>query len=333
MGIGTEVEAAIDLLLTNFVSSKSAALCAALVPIALTGATIYLLVMGFAIMRGEANDSLHTFLWKSFKMAFIAGLALSAGEYQASIVDGITGIQGAFIQSMSGLSSIGALVDNMAKPFDDLGQQLWSQATTGFWPNFSLLGAAALVAVAEAFLFVVGLGFYLLAKVALALVFAVGPAYILCAMWPATQKYTESWIGQALNYIVLNVLVGASIAMLTDFASQFANHIAQTQDTVNVIKATMALLLCSGALAVVMLNLPQLAGALSGGASISGIGRAIGRALMDMGKGGKKDEPKPGGGDITPGRDTDPARRPQTGREQSQPLYQRHTIDNIRKAA
>ena len=331
MGIATELEVAIDQLLVTFVSSKSAALCGALVPIALTGATIYLLVMGFAIMRGEANDSLHTFLWKSFKMAFIAGLALSVGEYQASIVDGITGIQGAFLQSMSGVSSVGGLVDNMAAPFLDLIQQLWSQATVGFWPNFSLLAAAGLVQIAQIFLFVVGLGFYLLTKVALALVFAVGPAFILCAMWPATQKYTESWVGQALNYVVLNVLIGASIVMLTGFASQYANHIAQTPDTANVIKATMALLLCSGALGVVMLNLPQLATALSGGASISGIGRAIGRAGMDMGRGSKKDGPMPAGGDIRPARNTGSTQS--TGREQSQPLYLRHTIDNIRRAA
>jgi type IV secretion system protein VirB6 len=346
MGIATQVEAAVDLMLSTFVSAKSAALCVALVPLALSGATIYMLMMGYAIMRGEANDSLHTFVWKSFKIAFIAGLALSAGAYQTHVIDGIEGIQGAFIQTMSGAATIGGLVDNMAQPFDELGTALWAKATTGFWPNFSLLAAAAMVAIAQAFLFVVGLGFYLLAKVALALVFAMGPAFILCAMWPATQKYTESWLGQALNYVILNVLVGASIAMLTAFASQFAGHITATQDTTNVLKATMALLLCSGALAVVMLNLPQLAGALAGGASLSGIGRAVGRALFSGGGGKDKDKPKPNeGGEIedkTKPKDKDKDNPGPQGRNDSsngpggqtqQPLYQRHTIDHIRNAA
>lgn len=341
MGIAMQVEDAIDLLLNGYILSKSSALCSALVPIALTGATIHLIVMGFAIMRGEANDPLHTFLWKSFKTALIAGIALSGGIYNSYVVDGINGIGGAIIQSLSGAATVGALLDDLAKPFNDLGQALWSEAVTGL-PKFGLMFAAALVAVAEAFLFVVGLGFYLLAKVAVALVFAIGPVFILCAMWPATQKYTESWIGQALNYTLLNVLVAASIGMLMQFASQFASELIVQGGSVNAIKSATALLLCSGALCVVMLNLPQLASALSGGASISGIGRAIGRALT--GNSGSKDESKPpGGGNIDESGkqwagghklNEDGSFSP-VGLQQgtANPAYQRHTIDHIKKAA
>lgn len=336
MGIAEEVEQAIDLMLNTFVSSKSAALCAALAPIALTGATIYLIVMGFAIMRGEANDPLHTFVWKSFKMALIAGLALSAGDYQSNIVEGTQGIETAFIQAMSGLNSVGALVDDMAKPFSDLGQQLWNQAVTGFWPNFGLIAAAASVAIAEFFIFAIGLGFYLLAKVALALVLAVGPPYILCAMWPGTEKYTESWLGQAINYVILKVLVAVSIVMLTTFASQFAAHVAVTSDALNVIRATTSLLICCGALGIVMLNLPQLASALAGGASLSGIGRMIGRALLDtLNRPGKPKKPAPEGGSINKGRGIDGARGQSTGPAPPprQPLFQRNTIERLRKAS
>jgi type IV secretion system protein VirB6 len=331
MGIGEEVEKALDFLLVSFVTSKSAAMCAALVPIAITGATIYLLVMGFAIMRGEANDPLHTFVWKSFRMTLIAGIALSAGEYQTTIADGTDALVGAFLESMSGFTSVGAVVDDIARPFSELGQQIWNQAVTGFWPNFALIAAAGAVAVAEFLMFAIGLGFFLLAKVALALVLAVGPAFVLCAMWPGTEKYTESWLGQVLNYVVLKVLVAVCILMLTDFASKFAAHIQVTADTVNVVKATTSLACCSGALVIVMLNLPQLAAALSGGASISGIGRTIGRALLDMMNRPKKDKSPPAGGEISQargrGQGTGPLPPPR------KPLYQRNTIEQLKKAS
>jgi type IV secretion system protein VirB6 len=80
-GIAQTLEAGVDTLLTGYVTAKSAAVSAAIAPVALTGVTIYVLLMGFAIMRGEAHDSLQTFLWRSAKIAFIAGLALSAGEF------------------------------------------------------------------------------------------------------------------------------------------------------------------------------------------------------------------------------------------------------------
>ena len=334
MGIAQEVETAITFLLDSFVSSKSAALCSAIVPIALTGATIYVILMGFAIMRGEANDSLQTFLWKSFRMALIAGIALNVGTYQNMIIDGSEGLVGALLHSLSGFDTVGSLVDDIAKPFSALGQQIWSKAVVGFWPHFGLIAAAAAVGIAEFFMVAIGLGFYLLAKVALALVLAIGPVYIMCAMWPGTEKYTESWIGQVLNYIVLKVLVGVCILMLTDFASKFAAHISVNSDAVNVISATSALLMCCGALTIVMLNLPQIASALAGGASFSGIGRTIGRAFIDtLNRPGKASaKSPPGGGEIAPvsGRGgqstTGPAPPPR------QPLYQRNTIERLRKA-
>ena len=329
MGIATQVETAIDGLLNTYVSSKSAALCGILMPIALTGTTIYLLVMGYAVMRGEAHDSLHTVLWKWFKISMIAGIALSAGEYQGTIVDGLQGVQGAFVSAFGNATTIGGLVDNMAQPYDDLGQQLYNEAVVGFWPNFSLLIAAAIVSLAQAFLFVVGLGMYLLAKVAFALVLAVGPAFILCAMFPATQRFTESWLGQALSFVFLNVLVGASIAMLTSFASQFAAHVQANVGNTAIIKDVMALLIVSAALAVVMLNLNTIASALSGGASISGVGRELARYIMTRGAKPPKQPPQggsiqgQGGGGSSAG----------SGGGGSQPLYQRNVIDNIRRAA
>jgi type IV secretion system protein VirB6 len=332
MGIAQAVEEAIDGLLTSVVSAKSAALCAALAPIAITGCTIYIVAMGFAIMRGDTNDPLHTFVWKTFRMAFIAGIALSAGAYQTMIIDGSAALEVALIESMSGMSSVGALIDDLAKPFVDLGEQIWSQAVVGFWPHFGLIAAAGAVALAQCFIFCLGLGFYLLAKVALAVVLAVGPIFIMCAMWPGTEKYTESWLGQLLNYVVLKVLVATTIVLLTSFVSQYAAHISVTADATNVITATTSLLLCCGALGIVMLNLPQIAAALSGGASISGIGRTVGRALLDLLNRPKTPKASPPtGGEIGQGSGrgnaTGPVPPPRV------PLFQRNTIERLRKTS
>jgi type IV secretion system protein VirB6 len=347
MGIATKLEAAIDLMLNTYVSGVSSTLCSDLTPVAISGFTIYLLLMGFAVMRGQTQDSVQTIAWRCAKVGFICGLALSAGDYNNLAVGGIQGIQGVFTNAFGGVPSIGALIDNMSAPYDALGQSLYSQATTGFMPNFSLLLAAGMVAIAQAVLFVVGLGLYLLAKVTLALTFAIGPAFILCAMFPATQRFTESWLGQALNSVMLNVLIAASITMLTSFASQFAQAVQNNLGTSALVNDIMALLLVSGSLAVVMLNFNSIAGALAGGASISGIGRDIYRGVSDMlRRSPKPAEPAAAGGAIN---NTSGAgggyRIPQygTGAANSSPysygnsgaipLYQRNVMDNIRKAA
>jgi type IV secretion system protein VirB6 len=329
MGIASEVEASVDALLSSAITSKSAAFCDALIPIAIVGVSIYLATFGFAIMRGEANNTMQTVLWKCFRISLIAGLALSVGTYHTYVVEGTSALEVAYIQTLSPSSTtVGALIDDLDRPFVELGSKLWQQGVTGFWPNYSLLGGAALVAIAQFILFAISLGFYLLAKVGLSLVLAVGPVFVLCAMWPATEKYTESWLGQVLNYVFIKVLVAACLVSLTAFASQYAAHIEENTDAINVIKSATSLILCAGALAVIMLNLPQLASALTGGASISGIGRTIGRGLLDLlNKPGRQKSPPPKGGDIKPVPRPGEAGSPPSPR---QPLYNRNTIERLR---
>jgi type IV secretion system protein VirB6 len=352
MGIGVELEKGISTVLDTFVTSKSAALCGVMAPVLLTASTVYMIWMGFSVARGEANDPLHTVLWKAFRMAMIFGVALSAGAYQSVVLDAINGIQGAFLQAIGGVTSVGQLVDNMAIPFNDLGTSFWTQATLTTIPSVSILAAAAMVAVAEVWLFAIGLGLFLIAKVSLALVFAVGPAFIACMAFPASQKYTESWIGQALNFSLVSVFVVASVSMLMSFASQFAANALAHPGAVSQIKAATSLLIVSVALGVVVLSLPVFASALSGGASVSGIGRALGSKAMDLLT--KKDDPnpkpEPAGGDIKPTGDASAS--PGSGSSNNgagnsggsgagsanagagkNPLYQRDVVDKIKKSA
>jgi type IV secretion system protein VirB6 len=331
MGIGVAVEDAIDLILDTFVSEKSGALSSALAPLALTGVTIHLLFTARAILAGELREPVPDVTWRIARIAFIIGLALGAGAYQSNVVELANGLEQGMIKALSGATSIGKLVDDLSTPYADLGQQLWNRAITGFWPNFGLLIAAGGVAIIQVGLFGVGLGLYLLAKIGLVLMLAVGPAYILCAIGASTQKYTESWLGQVLNFVVLKVLIALSIQMLTDFTSTFAAHIDADMDAINVIKAVIALFCCGGALFVVMLNLPQIASALAGGGTISGIGRTIAQTLLyrslrhpSPARSGNSRNIIHGNGGGRQSGESSPTRGP---------LYQRNTLDHLRSSS
>ncbi|OEZ54870.1 TrbL/VirB6 plasmid conjugal transfer protein [Duganella sp. HH105] len=327
--IAENIENAIDILLSDFVTSKSSALCAALQPIALTGITIYLILRGISLSRGYGNETFSGVLEKILRISVITELALQVGVYQEVIVGGLTSIGIAVMEITTGETSFGAVLDKLAEPYAILGDKLWSDATVGVLPHVGLLFAAAVVSLSQAVLFSVGLGLYLLAKVSVTLTFAVGPAFILCAIWPSTQKYTESWLGQTLNYIFLKVLVGITFVMLTSFASQYARHITAKADALNVIDAACALLLVSIVLTIIMLFHPQLSTALFGGASVSGVGRAIFRLLerlLQAPSSNPPKDPKPHANSILD--------RPKTSNSiehaRYTPLYQRHTLERLR---
>ncbi|MDQ1922679.1 type IV secretion system protein [Massilia pseudoviolaceinigra] len=337
MGIATKLEASIDGLVKTFITDTSQNLSGVLAPLAVTGACIYLLLMGYSIMRGDAKESVQTVLWKCFRIALISGLVFGAGEYQGMVVAAVQGLQDGLIEAISGEATMGSLIDNMMMPFAILGKSLLESAITGYIPAWGYLAAFVLVSLAQAALFVIGIGYYLLAKISLALVLGVGPIFILCAMFPATQKYTENWIGQAMNYVLLNVLVAACIAMTTGFVSDYAADVTLKKDEVNTVFSAMALFIACASLAVVMLNLPQLASALAGGASISGIGREIASAAMSGGKymAGKMKAPPPPPPPLPPTGGSIAGQGGAGGGQGggAQPLYQRETIENIQNSA
>lgn len=343
-GVATYIENAIDQLLANFVTAKSAAFCAALAPLALTGTTIYIMIMGYAVMRGEAHDSLHTVLWKWFKVSMVAGVALSGGEYQATVVEGINAIPGILSAVFGGSATIGGMIDGIADPLIAMVKMLQTKSSMGTFPDLTLFAAAMTVALAELIIVVIGIAMYVFAKVALALCLAVGPIFILCLLWPATQSRFEGWLGQTLSFAWLQGMLAAAIGMVYTIIEQFADKVQQNANTNDVLTDAGALLAVSIIVAILVWRMPQIAAAMTGGTSVEGIGRDIGRAMANaFNGGGKSNRSKSGGGGEIKGGDSGQPAQPATPSQATAnarssygidtPLYQRQVIDNIRRAA
>ncbi|ESQ92559.1 type IV secretion system protein [Asticcacaulis benevestitus] len=338
-GLASEIETAIDALLNTFVTEKSAAVCGVLTPVALTGATLYILMIGYAIIRGEAHDPIHTSLWKFVKMAFVAAAALGVGTYQGDVLNAFYGIQEGLIQAFSAQTTVGGVIDDFMVPYDALAAAIGQEASTSMVPDLTLYLAMAIVVLAEVWIFAIGIGLYLMAKVALALVLALGPAFILCAMFPATQRYTENWIGQVINYVVLSVLVVAAFTMLTLFAQAFAQAVLNNlANDSAIIKDCVALLIVSIALGVVMLNLNFIASSLAGGAAISSQGMGVAAMLAGgalafsaFGGGDRKGRTSGQTNSISQGNAQRAPNAPSRPAPAALPLYQRHTDDNLNR--
>lgn len=213
-------------------------------------------------------------------MAIVAGLALSIGEYGNVVVNGVLALQSGLVSAMGGAPSVGGLIDTMTDPYTKLVEALMSAGTAGMMPKFSLILAAVLVAVAQAILFPIALGMYLLAKVGLALLLAVGPIFVACALFPATQRFTESWLSATLSMVLTSVLLAASIGMVGTLAGEFAAAVLAQVGSTAFLADVVALLLLSIALVIVVLNVNTLAAAITGGVSLSGVGRDAGRAAL-----------------------------------------------------
>ncbi len=272
MGIGTFVESAIHTSLTNYVTTYSTAVIDVLTPIAVTAVTTYVLWTGFQVMRGEAPDAVSTLLWKWFRIAMITGLALHGPEYQAIVTDGLDGLQGAFATAFGGGPTVGATVDHMAAPFYSLIEQLFTDASTSLFPKFALLVAGSLSAVAALAMGFISMGIYLVAKVSLAVLLALGPAFIFCAMFPVTQRYAESWVSAALSSVFTNVLIMATVSFMTSIVHTACTQILAGYSQTSIVVDTCGLLLLSLTCAYVLIHVQSLGAVLAGSISFGSAG-------------------------------------------------------------
>jgi type IV secretion system protein VirB6 len=139
----------------------------------------------------------------------------------------------------------------------------------------------------------------IVAKVSLALIIALGPAFIACSLFDASRRFFFGWLSQAVNYLVLMALIIAVFQMILGLVTQQWSQI-DGQDAMAGGLIFIALCILG---AIFFLQTPSIAAGIAGGASagISDFGNAIGAAFRGPGgvatsvAGGRSAAPRSGG--------------------------------------
>lgn len=290
--------------LENFISSGTSGIASWVTGPLTVALTLYVVIYGFLVLRGSIPEPIMEFAFRAMKLAIILMLVQNASNYQTYVTkvffeDLPTEISGALnTGSAPSASAFDSLLDKGQKSANDI----WAK---GSWPVDVLTGAAGLVVIVMTFV-VAAIGYVvsLYARVALAIVLAIGPIFVALAMFQSTRRFTEAWIGQMANFVILQVLVIAVGSLLvTCLDATFA-----TMDSyADVLMRPIALGAIALASLYVFYQLPGIASALAaGGASLTyGYGaardahdstvarstrraaRAIGRGIRAAGSGAR----------------------------------------------
>jgi type IV secretion system protein VirB6 len=250
-GLFTAVGGTLENGMSTYVTNVSSALSSALVPVATTGVTIWVLAYGLAVVRGEAHEAVPAFAWRGLKVAITLAFALSAGIYQQQVVAAVDGatsglaqtiqnaanttsggnpgcgaVSGGSVTGQGSATSIYQTLDCYDQQIDLVMDAYFDKAThEGFSP--SGLAAAigdfvcGLVAALGGSMFLIVLAFeVVMARMLLDLVLGLGPVFIACAAFAPTARFFEAWTAKVVNYALLEVLVAAFLGMaLTAFSA------------------------------------------------------------------------------------------------------------------
>jgi type IV secretion system protein VirB6 len=337
MGLAASFESSILSAVSTFAKEASSNLMVPLIELAGAGLTIYYILQGLAIIRGEASEPLHDLMKHIIKMSFILALATSSTLYQTHVIGSVTGLVGMMTEAFTpGATTVGAMLDEQFWEVAPLTNMLLAEgARLSPWHNptagMPLFISAGLISLATQIAFIVAMSMSLIASVSLQLCFAVGPIFILAAGWNSTKRFAENWISVTLGFAMTNVVLGLLLSCLGAVAGSMVDSILKStvdvssldaftllkssvldgkdyttesikmaQAYTNVIWSSFQYLATVVVLAFIMWQAKTFATALTGGVGIDGIGSWIASRLAfsrAMPKTGA--EPKaPGGGQI-----------------------------------
>ena len=241
------------------------------------------MLWGWSMIRGVIEEPITDGVTRIVRLSIICGLALSTSYYSSYITDWIWKTPDALAKIVSGQDGKTGLnfLDGLLNEFFDLASDYIDDAykkknTVGI-PDLMLLAIGWAVYVAGIVVTGYAAFLFMLAKMALSTLLAVGAIFILMAIFESTKKFLDAWIGQVANYIFLVMLTSAVCKLLLIHIDSYIPENMKGLTVANAIQ----LIAISMVGILVLMQVPTIASALGGGAAIGTLG-AIGAAWSKM---------------------------------------------------
>jgi type IV secretion system protein VirB6 len=237
---------------------------------------LYVMLYGFAILRGSISEPIIDFAIRSLKLALIVMLATTTAYTSWVTTPLFQTLPNTLTQALGGATSTdpGTAFDQFFGRAAYLGEKI-SQTASLTNPGPLLMSGA--VYVIGALAAALGFGIVIVAKVTLALLIALGPIFIACSLFDVSRRFFFGWLSQAVNYLVLMALIITVFQLVLSLVGDQWGQI-NGQDPMAGGLLFIALSILG---AIFFLQTPSIAAGIAGGASagLADFGGAVGMAF------------------------------------------------------
>jgi type IV secretion system protein VirB6 len=206
------------------------------------GVTIYIILLGFAILRGAVDYPFREFVYRGFKLAALVwavttlygasvGLLAMNGlpreVAQAVGAQDVNGLGDFFDGILKGaLRAIASIKEIVLRHTQEEGYNIagipnnWDEIIASEVVNIVILLAALLASA-------LGFAITAFALFALALLAAIGPLFIAALLFDSTRSFFYQWLGSVVNYVILIAFALLVTVFIANSADAFIDAISQ----------------------------------------------------------------------------------------------------------
>ncbi len=280
MNVFSKVQAEIDNALVSYVFDTTTLIINWIAPVFQNLLIIYVALWGYAFWLGTIDEPFTDGLKRILRITVVLTLALTVKNYNDLVVSFIYGGPEQLAGVISGAKPTAGLLDGLLEKGIDIGDRAWAQGgvLNGDFGKYFLaiiiyLSVIALTAYAAFLIF--------MSKIALAILLAIGPVFIVMVLFKTTQRFFESWLSMVINYGLLLVLAVSAVQITLGLVGKGVGAVHSSGVTEVISMSTILILVILSML--LLRQVPSIASGLAGGVELS-TQRVVGESMSKVGR-------------------------------------------------
>lgn len=260
--------------------SKAGSLIAGVAPLFQVFFSIYVLLLAFDYYKKGFDESVVDIGKSLIGWVIIIACAFNASQYDkiANILWELPDRLSGFIASQEyTASALDTSASNFMNTLTQIPEYAASLDFTQVSDKLMLYIGWAIVLLCGIVFFAISFAYYVIAKLSLAMVIVIGPIFLGSFLFPSTRQWGMNWVGQVLNYSVTIMFFTVLGALQQDFFTTHLQNaiVGEISSVAQVLGLIPLFFLSTVFFILVAWNIPSIASALTGGASVNGFSRTI----------------------------------------------------------
>jgi type IV secretion system protein VirB6 len=246
--------------------------------------TLYFTIYGFMIVAGSVQHSMNDFIKRALIITVVLGLAFAENMYQDKVVYLTNEFEKVLIATIPAPvpnseptqvtpDGVIAILDSTftsgmlkASQAIDLSTQNKDQTTLGMF--YSEFGCGVILAVSSMILPLYCAIYLFMAKIAMSLLLAIGPIFIVCSVFPPVKRYFDKWFSLLCTYVLTYVLMTVISYFVLSLFAAVVMEITISEGATNFILVAIQTAVISIFLVAIVFQVPSIASGLCGSGGI-----------------------------------------------------------------